>query len=100
MKNPKSRFLKIAAIALVTAFATSCTTTYDAYGQPRQSVDPGLALAEVAAAGLVGYAIANNKNDDRRYRKSHSNYNRYPSNNGYYGNRSYHNSHHNHGYRY
>ena len=45
------------------AIATSCTTTYDAYGSPRQSVDPGVALAGVAAAGLVGYALAN---DNRR----------------------------------
>lgn len=36
-------------------------TTYDAYGRPVQSVDPGLAVAGVAAAGLIGYAAANNR---------------------------------------
>ena len=41
---------------------TSCMTTYDAYGRPVQSVDPGMAVAGAAAAGLVGYAIANNNN--------------------------------------
>jgi hypothetical protein len=33
-------------------------TTYDAYGRPVQSVDPAVAVAGAAAAGLVGYAIA------------------------------------------
>lgn len=36
---------------------TSCTTTYDYYGRPVQSVDPGMAAAGIAAAGLIGYAI-------------------------------------------
>jgi hypothetical protein len=42
----------------------SCTTTYDAYGNPRQSVDPGTAAAGVVAAGIIGYAIANNRNNN------------------------------------
>lgn len=45
-----------------TALALSsvgCMTTYDAYGRPVQSVDPGVAVAGMAAAGLVGAAIAN-----------------------------------------
>jgi hypothetical protein len=42
--------------------STSCMTTYDAYGYPVQSVDPAVAVAGVAAAGLVGYAVANNNN--------------------------------------
>lgn len=36
---------------------TSCMTTYDAYGRPVQSVDPGVAVAGVAAAGLIGYSM-------------------------------------------
>ena len=56
---------------LVTAAAlalggTSCTTTYDAYGRPVQSVDPGTAAAGAVAAGAIGYAIGQN-NDDRDY---------------------------------
>jgi len=43
-------------------------TTYDAYGRPVQSVDPALAVAGVAAAGLVGYAISNNNNNYNCYR--------------------------------
>lgn len=36
----------------------SCVTTYDSYGRHVQTVDPGMAVAGVAAAGLLGYAIA------------------------------------------
>lgn len=36
-----------------------CTTSYDRYGRPIQTVDPGVALVGVAAAGIIGYAIAN-----------------------------------------
>jgi hypothetical protein len=46
---------------------TSCMTTYDANGRPVQSVDPGLAVAGVAAAGLIGYAAANNHGHDNHY---------------------------------
>jgi hypothetical protein len=37
--------------------SVGCMTTYDAYGRPVQSVDPGAAVAGAAAAGIVGYAI-------------------------------------------
>ncbi|MEM7143797.1 MAG: hypothetical protein AAF591_01600 [Verrucomicrobiota bacterium] len=70
MKTRKSAFsLKFiaAALALLGLAATSCTTTYDAYGRPVQTVDPALAVAGIAAAGIVGYAIAdNNRNDHYR----------------------------------
>ncbi|MDP4625917.1 MAG: hypothetical protein NWT08_12350 [Akkermansiaceae bacterium] len=72
---------KILAFTLMGALAVSsvsCTTTYDAYGNPRQSVDPGTAAVGVAAAGILGYAIAKNRSDNRS---------RYHNNNGYYNNR-------------
>ena len=55
----KSLALKIAAIALVLG-GTSCMTTYDAYGRPVQTVDPGAAALGIAAAGIAGYAIGHN----------------------------------------
>lgn len=75
-------FRPFATLALGAALvlSTSCTTSYDAYGRPQQSVDPALAVAGVAAAGLVGYAIGN-ANDH------HDHYNRppcYPGGYGYY----------------
>lgn len=53
-------------------------TTYDAYGRPVQSVDPGTAAAGAVAAGALGYAIGQN-NDDHHY--YHGGYYRRP----YYG---------------
>ena len=44
----------------------SCTTTYDAYGNPRNSVDPGTAVAGAAAVGVLGYALAKNRDKGRR----------------------------------
>ncbi|MCW1914346.1 hypothetical protein OJ996_12220 [Luteolibacter sp. GHJ8] len=52
----KALLLKTAAL-LVAVTGTSCMTTYDAYGRPVQSVDPGAAAAGIAAAGLIGYAV-------------------------------------------
>ena len=52
-------------------FATGCATTYDAYGNPQQSVDPGVAVAGVVAAGLIGLALASDSDDyydNRNYR--------------------------------
>jgi hypothetical protein len=43
-------------------------TTYDAYGRPVQSVDPALAVAGVAAAGIIGYAVASSNDDDNYHR--------------------------------
>lgn len=43
--------------------SVSCMTTYDTNGRPVQSVDPGLAVAGVAAAGVLGYALANDQHD-------------------------------------
>lgn len=75
MKTILSPVRLIALLACVTLSA-SCTTSYDAYGTPRQSVDPGVALMGVAAAGLIGYALAD---DD------HNHYSRnYYGGGGYY----------------
>lgn len=47
------------AVLALFGMSVSCMTTYDARGNPLQTVDPAVAIAGVAAAGLVGYAIAN-----------------------------------------
>lgn len=61
----KAILIRISAATL--AFATiSCMTTYDAYGRPVQSVDPGAAAALAVGAAAVGYAIANN-NDNHHH---------------------------------
>lgn len=62
-------------------------TTYDQYGRPVQSVDPGAAVAGAAAAGILGYALAN----DGDHHHHHDGYYR---GGGYYGR-----PHGGHGYR-
>lgn len=63
----KSKILSIITIGVVALSSTSCMTTYDAYGRPVQSVDPGAAAAGAVAAGAVGYAIGQNNDNDRVY---------------------------------
>ncbi len=65
-----------AALLVPLGMSMSCMTTYDAYGRPVQTVDPGLAVAGVAAAGLIGYAAGNNNNHHHHG---------YYSRGGYYG---------------
>jgi hypothetical protein len=60
----KTRIIAAVAALALAVTSTSCMTTYDAYGRPVQSVDPGLAVAGIAAAGLIGYAIAEGNDDD------------------------------------
>lgn len=61
-----SRLLRSSLLAVTIAAIGSsvgCMTTYDSAGRPVQSVDPAVAVAGAAAAGIVGYAIANDNND-------------------------------------
>ncbi len=69
-QTPLFRFTVLSALLAVIGSSVSCMTTYDSYGRPVQSVDPAVAIAGVAAAGLIGYAAANNDNGhhDHHYR--------------------------------
>ncbi len=66
-------------LLLAIGASVSCMTAYDAQGRPMQTVDPGVAVAGAAAAGLVGYALANDNNHH------HNNY--YYGHGGYYHHR-------------
>lgn len=75
----RSRILRLSAVSALAfcVFASmSCMTTYDSAGRPVQSVDPAVALAGAAAAGLAGYAIANNRSDHDDYHHHHHYYRR------------------------
>lgn len=78
-----SRVPLLAALALSVVAGTSCMTTYDSAGRPVQSVDPGMAVAGAAAAGLAGYAIANSNKKNYYYGPGYSHYGGY-SHGGYY----------------
>lgn len=58
----KSLLSRIAAAAVATFAASSCMTTYDAQGNPVQTVDPGAAAAAAITAAAVGYAVGHNHN--------------------------------------
>jgi len=61
-KQSIPRFSRIAmagALLAAVGSSVSCMTTYDTAGRPMQVVDPAVAVAGAAAAGLIGYAIAN-----------------------------------------
>ena len=73
--------VRLTALVACATLSASCTTSYDAYGNPRQSVDPGVALVGVAAAGIVGYALAD---DNDSYSQ-----NNYYGGGGYYRRSSY-----------
>lgn len=77
--NMKKTFILVLTGAIALAF-TNCTTTYDSYGNPRNTVDPGTAVAGAAAAGVLGYAIARNRDNDNNYH--HNNHRAHSS--GYY----------------
>lgn len=64
----KTKLTALALAGSMMIFSPSCSTTYDAYGRPVQSVDPGVATAGVLAAGVLGYALANRDDDHRYYR--------------------------------
>ena len=73
MKN-KIIFVRVTGFATLAALIfsnVSCMTTYDANGRPMQTVDPVVAVAGVAAAGLIGYAVANNHSGHRGYHRNH-----------------------------
>lgn len=81
-----SQWIAFSALAAGAVASTGCMTTYDEYGRPVQSVDPGAAVAGAAAAGIIGYALAND-NDDHHHH-----------NHGYYRGGGYYGGHHG-GYR-
>ncbi len=58
------RFCWVSLLVLALMFSGSCTTTYDTYGRPVKSVEPGVAIAGVAAALVVGALIASSSNQD------------------------------------
>lgn len=72
--------IKLAVTAIVTAlFLANCSTTYDSYGRPVQSVDPVAVGIGAVALGAIAYSAGKNNRNHRYY------------NNGYRG-------HYNHGH--
>jgi hypothetical protein len=64
----KTMFLRFVAAVTIASSASSCMTAYDAYGNPQPAVDPAVAVAGAAAAGLLAYGLASSHNYHRSYR--------------------------------
>ena len=75
---PFFRKLVFLVLAVAIFLSVSCMNAYDSRGRPIQAVDPGVAIAGAAAAGVVGYSLANDHNDRHYYRRG------YGSHRGYY----------------
>ena len=54
---------------------SSCTTSYDAYGRPIQTVDPAAAAIGAVAIGAAGYAIGRNNSNDYHYNHHNGHHN-------------------------
>ena len=84
----KSPFVLLMIAAIAAALSTSCTTMYDSSGQPVDVLTPGGAALAVVAAGVVGYALADEETHGGRahgrYRRG--SYRNYPGNCGCGGN--------------
>jgi hypothetical protein len=74
---------KILALLMIALLSQSCMTTYDAYGRPVQSVDPGVATAGIITAGIVGLAIGSANSNSYYYGNDRSYYFR-PYSHGHY----------------
>jgi len=60
------RILTYLTIGALIGSSLSCTTTYDAYGNPRQTVTPAGAVAGAAIVGLAAYGIAKDKDKKKK----------------------------------
>lgn len=58
-----SILLRFTVPVLFALGSVSCMTTYDRDGRPMQTVDPAVAVAGAAAAGLIAYSVAKNRNN-------------------------------------
>lgn len=69
----KALFVRFVLPIALLSSAVSCTTAYDAYGNPRTVVTPEGAVLGAAAVGLLAYGLAENNNHrhHRHYRHSH-----------------------------
>lgn len=66
-----TQFMHIGLALLVAVGLSSCTTTYDAYGRPVETIDPAAAALGAVAIGVAGYAIGQNNSHDYHHHGHH-----------------------------
>jgi len=66
MKHKKS-WIKLTVAGIASALLLSnCVTSYDQYGRPIQTVDPGAAAVGALVVGAAAYAIGHNNSHSGR----------------------------------
>ena len=60
------KFFTFLTIGALVSSSVSCTTSYDAYGNPRQTVSPAGAAAGAAIVGFLAYSIAKDKHKKKK----------------------------------
>ncbi len=66
----KAILFRLITSVVIVFSTTNCTTVYDAYGQPREMVDPAAALVGAAAVGILAYGLANSGDCHRSNRNN------------------------------
>lgn len=61
--------MKMTAVGLLGVMASSCTTSYDSYGNPRQAVDPAGAAIGAVALGVLAYSVGRNRGERAERRR-------------------------------
>jgi len=80
--------IKLAVGAIISAlFLANCTTTYDSYGRPVQSVDPVAAAVGAVALGAVAYSVGKNNRHKSYYTPSHYRHRGHSYHRGHHGHR-------------
>lgn len=78
MEHKKS-WIKLTVAGMASALLlANCTTTYDSYGRPVQSVDPVAVAAGAVILGAVAYSAGKDDRSNHRshYRSHHRSYRR------------------------
>ena len=78
MKN----LIRSIAVALIGALGVSCSTSYDSYGNSRQSVSPGGVAVGAIALGALAYSIGKDNGKKKEHRR-HTRYDNQYEHHGY-----------------
>lgn len=61
---------KLVALGLLSAFAVSCTTSYDSYGRRSQTVNPGAVAVGAVALGAIAYSVGKDRGKRKERRRN------------------------------
>lgn len=76
-------WMKSTALALLGVMVSSCSTTYDSYGNARQSIDPAGAAVGAVALGALAYSIGKNRGERVERRRQYRRFQHVPPAYGY-----------------